>query len=82
MAKTFQVSIYSSDQTLYEGEAISLIAPSVSGYLGVLANHAPIVAKLVAGKITLRLSTGKTSVIDVSAGGFIEVLENKVTLLL
>ena len=82
MAKTFQVGIYSSDQILYEGEAVSLIVPSVSGYLGVLADHASIVAKLTVGKIILRLSTGKTSVIGVSAGGFLEVLKNQVTLLL
>ena len=82
MAKIFQVGIYSSEQILYEGEAISLIVPSESGYMGVLADHAPIIAKLAAGKITLHLPTGKSSVIDASAGGFLEVLKNQVTLLL
>jgi len=82
MSKAFQVGIYSSDQTLYEAEATSLIVPSASGYLGVLADHAPLVARLSSGKITLRLSTGKTRVIDISAGGFFEVLKNQVTLLL
>jgi F-type H+-transporting ATPase subunit epsilon len=82
MAKTFQVGIYSSQQTLYEGEAISLIAPSVLGYLGVLANHAPLVARLSGGKITIRTRQGDTSVIDSSPGGFLQVLENQVTLLL
>lgn len=82
MAKTFQVGIYSTDQALYEGEAISLTLPSASGYLGVLADHAPLVARLSAGKVTLRLSTGETRVIGISAGGFLEVLRNQVTLLL
>lgn len=83
MAKTFQVGIYSTDQTLYEGEAISLILPSLaSGYLGVLADHAPLVTRLSAGKVTLRLSTGETRVMGISAGGFLEVLRNQVTLLL
>jgi len=82
MAKSFQVNIYSSDKTLYEGQAVSLVVPCQSGYLGILADHAPLVAKLASGKITLRLATGKSSVIDPCPGGFIEVLKNQATLLL
>lgn len=82
MAKNFQVGIYSAEKTLYEGQATSLIVPSQSGYLGILADHAPVVAKLKAGKITLRLSIGSTNVLESSAGGFLEILRNQVTLLL
>jgi len=82
MAKTFQVGIYSSDRIIYEGRAVSLIAPCASGFLGVLANHAPLVAKLSRGKITMRTQEGNTSVIDSSPSGFLQVLENQVTLLL
>ncbi len=81
-AKVFKVGIYSSNKTIYEGEAVSLIAPSESGYLGVLAEHAPLVARLTCGKITLRTPSGKTSIIDSCPGGFIEVLRNQATLLL
>jgi F-type H+-transporting ATPase subunit epsilon len=82
MAKPFQVGIYSSNQILYEGIAISLIVPSASGYLGVLADHAPLVAKLLDGKITIRTPEGNTNVIASSSGGFLQVLQNQVTLLL
>lgn len=82
MAKTFQVGIYSSDKIIYEGKAISLIVPSTSGSLGILAEHAPLVAKLSGGKITLRTREGNSSVIGSSPGGFLEVLKNQVTLLL
>ena len=82
MAKAFQVGIYSSDKTIYEGEVVSLVAPSVSGYLGILAEHAPLVAKLTTGKITLRFLAGDTRVIDSSGGGFLEVAQDQVTLLL
>ena len=82
MAKAFQVGIYSSDKTIYEGEIVSLVAPSVSGYLGVLADHAPMVVKLSTGKITLRTPGGNINVIDSSVDGFLEVLQNQVTLLL
>jgi len=82
MAKTFQVGIYSADKIIYEGQAVSLIAPSVSGFLGILADHAPLAAKLAGGKITIRTRQGNTSVIDSSSGGFLQVLQNQVTLLL
>jgi len=82
MAEFFKVGIYSSTEVLYDGQAVSLVAPSESGYLGVLANHAPLAAKLVFGKITLRLPTGMIKVIESSPGGFLEVLQNQVTILL
>ena len=82
MDKTFQVGIYSSDKIIYEGQAVSLVVPCQSGYLGILADHSPLAAKLVSGKITLRLPGGKTNAIDSALGGFLEVLKNKVTLLL
>lgn len=82
MAKTFQVGIYASDQILYEGEGVSLVVPSASGYLGVLADHAPLVARLSSGKITIRTRQGNTQVLDSSPGGFLQVLHNQVILLL
>jgi F-type H+-transporting ATPase subunit epsilon len=82
MSKVFQVGIYSHTETLYEGGVIGLVAPVESGYLGVLANHAPLVAKLTAGKITLRLPAGESKEIASSSGGFLEVINNQATLLL
>ncbi len=82
MANIFQVGIYSSDKTIYEGEAVSLVAPSESGYLGILAFHAPIVTKLRPGVITLKNSAGVASVIEVKQSGYLEVLRNKAMILL
>ncbi len=82
MAKIFQFSIYSSDKAIYEGQVVSLIAPSESGYLGVLADHAPIAAKLKPGIITFKDITGKTASISVETQGYLEVLQNKATVLL
>ena len=69
------------DETKYEGSAVSLIAPSELGYLGVLADHAPLVANLSRGTITLREESGKTTIFS-STSGFLEVLKNTVTILL
>ncbi len=82
MTKVFKVGIYSSDKTIYEGEAISLIAPCVTGYLGVLARHAPLVARLKTGVITLKDSKGALRKIETKKAGYLEVLNNNVTVLL
>ncbi|MDD5130673.1 MAG: F0F1 ATP synthase subunit epsilon [Candidatus Omnitrophica bacterium] len=80
--KTFQVGIYSSSKIIYEGRAVSLVVPAESGFLGVLADHAPIAAKLSSGKITIRTPEGKVNLVDSFPGGFLEVARNQATLLL
>jgi F-type H+-transporting ATPase subunit epsilon len=82
MVKTFQFGIYSSDKTIYEGEVASLVAPSESGYLGILAFHAPVVAKLKPGVITFKDSAGVAKAIEIKQTGYLEVLRNNVTILL
>ncbi len=42
MAKSFKVSIVTAEQTLLETESVSLTVPSIAGYLGIWANHAPL----------------------------------------
>ena len=82
MDKTFQVGIYSSDKIIYEGQVVSLVVPSESGYLGVLALHAPLIARLKSGIITFKDNAGKATTINVKQVGYIEVLQNKATILL
>jgi F0F1-type ATP synthase epsilon subunit len=59
-----------------------LIARSKLGYLGVLADHAPIIAALADGKITATDDSGKTNIFDSKGGGFLEVVKNKAVILL
>ncbi len=82
MAKAFQVGIYAADKIIYEGQATSLVVPGELGFLGVLADHAPLAAKLSGGKIILRTPQGDTRVINSSSTGFLQVLRNQATLLL
>ena len=67
---------------MLEGQAVSLTVPGAAGYLGVLAHHAPLVCATVPGKISLRDSAGKSVEINSKGKGFLEVLNNNVTLLL
>jgi F-type H+-transporting ATPase subunit epsilon len=80
--KAFKVSIYTQEAAIFEGEAFSLQAPGTLGSFGVLANHAPFISTLVPGKITIRSTSAKPTIINSIAAGFAEVSHNEVTLLL
>jgi F-type H+-transporting ATPase subunit epsilon len=80
MAKTFKVSIVTAEQTLLEAESVSLTLPGIAGYLGVLANHAPLVTALVPGVLTMKQEGHADSVFAVS-NGFVEVARNEVSVM-
>jgi len=65
---------------IYTGNVISVIAPGVDGYFGVLAHHAPLIAALKTGRLSLRDERNVESTYAVT-GGFLEVSENAVVVL-
>ena len=81
MADVFNVSILTSEGKIFEGSAESLVAPASTGYVGILAHHAPFITMLGQGKITVRDGAGKTTSFDSHGGGFMEVSQNKAVLL-
>jgi len=82
MAAIFRLNITLPSQVIYDGQVSSLVVPGELGYLGVLAHHAPIIARLKPGKITLRDSAGKVTGFDLDSNGFLEFSDNKATVLL
>ena len=82
MAKLFDLTIITPDEIVYEGKALSLVAPCALGYLGVLGDHAPLIANMKAGKITLKEESGKSIAFDSASNGFLQVLKNNVTIIL
>jgi len=82
MSHVFHVNILTVDKTVYEGMISSLQAPGEIGYLGVLANHIPLVTTLVPGKITVKDDSGQTKVFHSKGKGFLEVVKNDATILL
>ncbi|HUU46292.1 MAG TPA: F0F1 ATP synthase subunit epsilon [Acidobacteriota bacterium] len=77
---TYHLSIVTPEETVFDQEIVSLIVPGVKGYLGVLAHHAPLITPLQPGKITIRLPDESELILAV-AGGFLEVANNKATIL-
>ncbi|MEI8176423.1 MAG: F0F1 ATP synthase subunit epsilon [Candidatus Omnitrophota bacterium] len=82
MSKLFHLEILVPDRTLFAGDAVSLVAPGESGYLGILVDHAPLITTLLSGKITFRNPAGSEAVLNAKGGGFMEVYKNNVTILL
>jgi F-type H+-transporting ATPase subunit epsilon len=73
--------VVSPQETIFEGKIQSLIVPAETGKLGVLGDHAPLMAKLVPGKIQYRDDAKDFKEIPTKTGGFMEVNGNVVTIL-
>ncbi|MGD0792987.1 MAG: F0F1 ATP synthase subunit epsilon [Terriglobales bacterium] len=79
MAETFQLEIVTPSRLLVKDAAEEAQIPGLSGYLGILPGHAPLITELAVGVITYKAS-GATHSLSV-AWGFMEVLPDKVTIL-
>ena len=65
---TFKISVLTQEKVHLETDAVHLEAPGAVGYLGVLANHAPLMTTLTPGKLTVTLPDDKEEVYAVSGG--------------
>jgi len=75
-----QLEVVSPEQILFQKEVSSAILPGVDGLFQILNNHAPLIAVLKEGIIKAKELDGKESEIKVN-NGFVEVLNNKVTVM-
>ena len=80
-SKTFELEILTPMRKVHSGTVTSLIVPGAYGYLGVWANHAPMVAALQPGRLTYRDTSGTTVVLQASGSGLLEVRDNRATVL-
>lgn len=71
-----KVNIVCPERTLYSGEADSVKLPGEKGAFEVLADHAPIISTLVAGKVECK---GANPFEVTVSGGFVEVARNEVS---
>lgn len=77
---SYQLKIITSEKVFYEGTVVSTVAPAELGYMGILAHHAPLVATCVPGKLYFREPDGTEHNFQMDSG-FLEVLNNQVTIL-
>lgn len=79
-----RIRLVTPERTLFESDASAVELPSKSGYMEVLYGHAPLMAELGAGDVTIHGTASadapETTRYNVS-WGFVEVLPNRVTIL-
>jgi F-type H+-transporting ATPase subunit epsilon len=76
---TLTVRVVAPDKTVWDSEAEEVILPSITGQLGILSGHAPLLSALDTG--VMRVRPGKDWVAIALMGGFAEVENNQVTIL-
>jgi len=76
---TFHLDLVSPEKLLFSGEVEQVDVPGAEGDFGVLAGHAPIVATLRPGILTVQGAGGEQKIVVL--GGFAEVSAQGLTVL-
>ncbi len=76
---TLTVRVIAPDKTVWDASAQEVILPSTTGQLGILSGHAPLLTALDTG--VMRVRPEKEWVAIALMGGFAEVENNEVTIL-
>ncbi len=76
---SIRLEIVTPEKMLVREDVDEVVVPGVVGYVGVLPGHTPLLATLRGGDLWYRKGQEKTHV-DI-AGGFAEVLPDRVTIL-
>jgi F-type H+-transporting ATPase subunit epsilon len=79
MAKTFKFLLITPERVVVDREATFVAFPAFDGELGVLANRAPLIARLGAGELRVESPQGEARYFV--AGGFAQMVDNKLTIL-
>ncbi|MDB5201835.1 MAG: atpC [Ferruginibacter sp.] len=75
------LEILTPERKIFSGDVYGVQLPGISGLFEVLDKHAPLVSALTAGKLKiLKDKSNQTSSYNIQ-GGFVEVLNNKTTVL-
>ncbi|MCW2800051.1 MAG: synthase subunit epsilon [Aeromicrobium sp.] len=80
MADPLQIELVSADRVVWSGQASEVLARTVEGDLGVLADHAPLLSLLVPGVVVITPLEGEMVRAAISEG-FISVANNRVSIL-
>jgi F-type H+-transporting ATPase subunit epsilon len=78
-ATQIRVSVISPERTIFEGSADMVVAPAWDGEMGILRGHAPMLVLLGKGSLRIRTAAGEHR-FDVE-GGFLQVVDDVVTVL-
>ena len=74
------IAVLTPEKEVFEGPITSVKVPGVSGQFEILSNHAPLVSALGNGEVRILKKDGEKFSFTIEKG-FLEVLDNKVSLL-
>ncbi|ADG83718.1 F0F1 ATP synthase subunit epsilon [Thermincola potens] len=77
--KQVKVEIVTPERIVFSEDVEFVVVPGEEGYLGILANHAPIVAALKIG--VMKVIQNQKEIKLAISGGFMEVSKNKLVVL-
>jgi len=78
---TLTVRVIAPDKTVWDAEAEEIVLPSTTGQLGILSGHAPLLTALDTGVMRIRAGKNQNWQAIALLGGFAEVDDNEVTIL-
>lgn len=88
MADELDVDIVTPDEHAYQGPASGVRAPGVEGSFEVRTDHAPMIAAFDIGPLIVKTDSAHeyadvhdNRIVFATSGGFLEIVENKVTVL-
>lgn len=76
-----QLDILTPEQKIYSGSVYGIQLPGIEGSFEILENHAPMIASLGKGKMKIIKDKNTTEMYEIQ-GGFVEILNNKASVLI
>jgi F-type H+-transporting ATPase subunit epsilon len=80
VAAVYNFKVLTPNRKALDETVASIVAPGEAGYLGVLANHAPLITTLKPGTLTVKYDGGRVEEYEIG-GGILKVANNEAILL-
>lgn len=81
MANTIHVDVVSAESSIFEGEAEFVALPGEAGELGIYPHHTPLITRIRAGAVRIKLPGRADEEFVFVAGGILEIQPDGVTVL-
>lgn len=81
MAMTLHVDVVSAEQEIFSGTAEMIVAPTISGEVGIMPRHSQLIAQLKPGEVRITLPNQEEPMSIYISGGILEVQPHVVTVL-
>ena len=81
MAMTIHVDVVSAEESIFSGLAEFVVAPAEMGEVGIYPHHAPLITRIRAGAVRLKLPNEAEEQLIFVSGGILEIQPNLITIL-